>query len=70
MSNPYGLPKQIRRFRKGRPHKFYFVTSYGDSGYCHTEEGLEETIELYTDRDRDIAVYKLKKIHKHKKKST
>ncbi len=64
------MPKQVTRFKKGRPHKFYYVTSYGDSGYCHSEEALAEMVELYTSRDRDVAVYELRpKLHKHKKGS-
>lgn len=65
------LPKQVRRFQKNRPHRFYYVTSYGDSGYCHTEEALAEMVDMYTSKDRDVAVYDLRpEIHKHKKKTT
>lgn len=56
------LPKQRTRFRKDRPYKWYFVTSYGDSGYCYTTKGLKQTVAMYRARDRQVAVYRLQKI--------
>jgi hypothetical protein len=58
------LPRQRTRFRKGEPAQFYMKTSYGDSAYAYDEDDLAEWLKVWAAKDRHVAVYELKSIHK------